>query len=494
MKRTMLRGALVLLLVGFCTGAWSQGDFALEYRLSEKMVELPFAWTSQWLTANEHLPDHIPDGLEADSARSFTARIAGRDVLMVTTDRMDPKTKLYLDFNRDGRISDSEVVRKHTGKRYRWYGPVALPVVGSKQRLEARFNIATGEGARRDEFVLVASPAGSRSGKVELGGVTFRIAIVDANFNGTYNDACDSFDGNYESLDADCLGIDLNGDGRLNAWCEFCPLSKMIRVRDAFYSLTVLPDGSKVRLRQVKPQLRLGQLDVGSTDVEMVVFCPEVGVIPLGGARRTWRLPAGGYTILDQRLAATDQRGARWELHRKIDTASDEGAVFVMLLKDFEGSESRLRHVGLRGKEKPRFTIQAGETTTLKLGTPLRVVPQVDIRRPHRGRRRTVVVQFEVRGQGDERYRRYAWRKRRKRECAAIRFIDKRGKVLESGRFEREELRIMDDRDTDYIEGGPADRYVWKVPASFKGTFRVEIDPKLGPFRCEGREKWHTIE
>ncbi len=472
----MLRGVLVVLLVGLCSGAWPQGDFALEYRAYKDFWETPYVGVSQWLSKNPGLPRDLPGELVGKGARSFTVRAVGGEVLMVTSE--DPEAELYVDIDRDGDLSDEKpIARWGVGGRYRWYGPVVVPVIESKGWLAARFNVVTGKTSK-DPFMLIARPAGYRTGTVRLRGDRYRIALIDFNLNGRYNDVCTAFGGDYSKLDADCFAIDLNGDGAFSSRAELAPLTEAICVWGTYYSLAVLPDGAKVRLRRVRPQFRLGRLDVGCKEMGLALFSSHTGLLILSGSKGQWDIPAGNYTVMFSAITRVDREGVKWNLPRWFKGRHETGSVIVARYTD-DGLIKQLKRGELLREQLASLTIQPGKTLKLgKMGPPLRMVTTVT--RQGSGNNLTVLINFALVGQGGEEYERSARRNGASLGPPKLRIFDDKDKLLESGSF----LPAWRD----------APDYLWEVRGSYRGKFRVEITLNIGPFNPSSKTEWYDVE
>jgi hypothetical protein len=476
MNATTVRLVLLLGSLLACSGAWPQGDFALEYREFKTVSDDPFPLVAKWITRNKGRPKGFPKSLHNHYTCSFTARAAGREVLLATS--MAAKAKVYVDLDGDGDFSGAKILPRLGKKAKYWHGPVVLPLSGSKGKLAARFNVAKGrQWAKHDMIIL--SPAGYRTGTVQLGTVAYQIALVDSNLNGRYDDVCTEFDGDYEHLDADCFAIDLNHDKQFDLYQEVCPLTKRIWVRGAYYSLRVLPDGSKVRLQRIKPEFELGKLDVGSRGVELVVFSPELGVpVLLEGKDGKWNLPAGKYTVTYHQLYRLDGKG-EWTLKRRAEGEETQSHIFLDIQRtrfgDAEPFERRLR-----SEKKLGFTISAGETQELKIGSPLHILTTVRLMMRN-NKNATVLIKCKILGQAGEEYEHAVIRSGRRAALPMFRILDETGKALKIGRFER--------RTELYGTTG----YMWKVSRQFEGKFRVEVIPDVGPFEVTQDEQWRTV-
>ena len=480
--KTKLLCALALMLVTVSAGALAQGDFPLRYKQfhfskGENVVQDPFPMVSKWLSSKRETPPGLPEHLSGEKTHTFLVRIAGKDLLMGTTLSRDPMTKLFIDLDGDGTLSDENRVRRHPGRVQRWYGPVQLPVIGPGGTWPARFNVATGS-TQDDYLALVVNPAGYRTGKIRLGARTYTIAITDGNLNGRYNEACSGFDGDFEELDCDSLAIDLDNNGRFDPDREVCPLTKTIYVRGVCYSLTVLPDGSKVRLKQVDPKFDFGELDVGDQGMELVLFSPALGLIPLQGHQGKWKLPAGEYTVMFNRLHRTDSQGVKWSMTQRFK--HKRKGSYVTLTEKAELSDEGFHYHSIdrrpRSLKTQRFTVPTGGTARPKIGLPLRKVTYVTTDRAGRD----MLVEFGLVGQGGEEYPAVATAKGHRYDRPDLQIIGEEGEILEEATLGRTRLSTLG--------------HSWEIPKRFNGKFRAEVTPHVGPFEVASEEeKWLTV-
>ncbi len=471
MRAVTICSVLLCLLWPVARNARCQGDFTLTYTPFKSLWNPHAVNLSRTVLEDKKASAEIPGKLRGKKVAFYTASVAGRDLLLAMAD--DEDAKLYVDVDGDGDPFNDKPYRPKGRRSDRFgparsYGPISVPVGESKGSLSASFHVDTVgysiSRKRAPDLRLVL--AGRPMGTVQLGRQTYRIALFDCNFDGRYDEVCDSFDGDYRSMDADCFAIDLNGDGRFYTSKEFQPLSKRIFVAGKCYTLAVLPDGSKVRLRQVQSGLKLGALETQGKGVELLLFTPEVGLVTLHGPRTQWALPAGAYTLMQWHLTLNDETETRWDLYPPVVP-----------------------------ERRQTFQIAEGETYELKIGLPLRVETRVSVGSASNGARRRVSVRYRLRGQGGEEYAGRAYRNGRPYRPAQIRFLDETGRVLETGTLKHEESRIEREGErTMYLEGGATTDYSWKVPAEFHGKFCVKIKLFLGPFEWKAEDTWHTID
>ena len=100
-----------------------------------------------------------------------------------------------------------------------------------------------------------------RAGEVLLEGKTYRVALVDSDFDGRFNELSVPPVIDDRNPGCDVFAMDLDGDLRFRygraGESEIAPLGKLIRVAGRYYSIEAAEDGSTVEFRQA--ELVLGQ-------------------------------------------------------------------------------------------------------------------------------------------------------------------------------------------------------------------------------------------
>ena len=304
-----------------------------------------------------------PEGL-SDKARSYIVSLGDRHFFAIVDPVSPPR--LYLGPAEDGDLAAAPPIAGTVREGTCVFSPVAFPPGEGKGGAPIKMRLMTlNEGQ-----LLALCPAGNFSGEVTLGGRTYRVALVDANGNGRVSDVSGLSADGKEWRGQDRLAIDLNQDGRFT-WTAEAPevqwLCKTVRVRDVYYSMQVAPDGSSIRLEELKP--KMGTLDCGGADASLVLVS-EMGIHALGGGDGKWLLPEGEYITRSLTLSKRDRAGEKW-------TLSDLSAFGTL----------------------SRVTVRRGETATLKVGPPLALKVEAVSGGPGR-----VTLNLGLVGCGGERY------------------------------------------------------------------------------------------
>jgi RNA polymerase sigma-70 factor (ECF subfamily) len=247
-------------------------------------------------------------------------------------------------------------------------------------------------------------PAFYREGKVVLEGKTHRVVLVDADFDGRFNESFVPPAVNRIDPGCDVLAIDLDGDsgffgGQHGDVPEIMPLCKLINVDGRYYQIKAAEDGCTVEFRRVEPQF--GVLDLGGKAVELELWS-NAGRQRLSGAGQAWRLPAGRYGVAALDLTEIEG-GDRW--------------VFEM----FRAEAGQLKD----------FEIKPGRTTAFKVGPPFQIRASMErlVRNPD------VTVGFELRGQAGELYSGAPKRNGKEPPEPSFKILNGAGQIVQSGRF-----------------------------------------------------------
>jgi hypothetical protein len=166
---------------------------------------------------------------------------------------------LWLDTDGDGLWSDE---KGYVGRRL-WafsmtatyeFGPVFLKQGSTEPGGDAFYAHCS------DGRWLTFWPAFYRDGSVVLDGKSYRIALVDSDFDGRFNEPAVPPVGGGRDPGGDAFAIDLNGDSefvrrRPDEPPEVMPLGKVICIEGRYYALAVAEDGSTIEFRQAEPAL-----------------------------------------------------------------------------------------------------------------------------------------------------------------------------------------------------------------------------------------------
>jgi hypothetical protein len=343
----------------------------------------------------------------ADAPREpayFVIRVGHRDIPAVTyrSTRLPGQVVFCLDTDGDGLLSDE---RGYLGLRLAYFafqtyefGPVYLRQGATNPGGDV-FYVQCTNG---EWFTLW--PAFYREGRVVLNGKTYKIALVDQDFDGRFNEsfvppAVDSRDPG-----CDVLALDLNGDGKYG-WghageSEIMPLSKLVKLGGVHYRMDVAEDGGTIEFRQARPSS--GQLDLGDAEVVLGLWS-DAGHQRVSSFGGKVNLPAGRYAVVTLELTEKDAAGDRW--------------TFVM----GKGGWGRLGD----------FEIRPGATTSFKIGAPFQVKASMQ----RYGQNPFITVGFELEGRASERYSGLGRKDGKEAPEPGFKIVNGAGQVVHSGRF-----------------------------------------------------------
>jgi hypothetical protein len=407
------KAILFIVLAGAVLTVWTcakrepveEGRVSLKFKSVSNEDDMPLGLATQYLASSTDKPPELkdlPKGITADYV-CFLAELAGRNTPMVlgSYSRLE-HSMLYVDTNGDGRLSDEKSYRvkviklpRPEGQEYR-FGPILMMSRDTEGKFEIKFYAMTGHGRQ-----LVLYPSGYRAGKVRLGESTYKVAVVDGDFDGRYDKVFLPPLGESYWPGCDILAIDLTQDG---AWqfssfwtSEVTPLAKMLKLHNTYYGIDVAPDGTTIELKKVQPEL--GTLDFGGANVKLKLWSGTVEEF-LCGSDGKWQIPTGEYSALFIELNEIDSERNAWTFRGYRDTGS---------LRDFE--------------------IQAGQTTTFKIGPPFTITAEAR-QIAHR-----VSIGLKLEGCAGEQYCFPVKKGSRRQPTPTFKIVDESGKVLTSGRF-----------------------------------------------------------
>ena len=287
------------------------------------------------------------------------------------------KARLRIDTDGDGSLSDE---REYIGtwltmfriQRVYEFGPVTIK--------------HEGDGAKASWFYISCTDGKWVSlyqtryceGRVELDGRAYKIALVDCNYNGKYNDVLAPPVESWRNPECDAFAIDLDGDSRLNfgrpCESELMPLSRLIKVNERYYQLDVAEDGQTIEFRRAKPAF--GTLDLGDENVALRLYS-DAGHQHLISSKEKLRLPAGKYSAVELKLTETDSAGNEW----LFDTERARGGAGAGKLGAFE--------------------IRPDETTSFEIGPPFQAKTSMEKRSTTS---RDALVKYYLQGRAGELY------------------------------------------------------------------------------------------
>jgi hypothetical protein len=325
----------------------------------------------------------------------FMIRVGDKDVPGITyrsTDRAR-QFKLCLDTNGNGLLSDEkQYVCTGLHKGYK-FGPVSTRYGNTTNRAGVFY--AEYYPGRQVEYY----PVLYRQGQVVLDGKAYKIALLDCDYDGKYNEPIMMPPKDYRRPECDVLAMDLDGDSKFDSGqTEIMPLSNLVKVNEQYYSIQAAEDGSIIEFGKARPQF--GTLDVGDRQVDLSLLS-DTAYQQLSGSSGKWNLPAGKYCAVSLKLTEKDSAAKQWTL------------------KNTSKGLSKLSN----------FEIRPGETTSLQIGGPLQIKATME----RNGE--DIMIGFDLEGQAGELYAPCAKMNGTNVPEPEFKIFDGSEQVVHSGRF-----------------------------------------------------------
>jgi len=259
----MSRKLFVIVFTALC---FSVGTLAYEADLHyiDSILDLTRVCRPQGVKLSAH---SIPNLSEPDyqGTPSYGAIPLNGDVFPLVLDQGAKESVLYVDTDR------SSVLRKVDWERQLWDGSLLASVpfsvsyedlnYPSTYRIFLIWNPLT-------PTVLTYCHASYRSGEIQLGDITYLIALID-----------DNTDGRYDDLDRDIMFIDTDQDGELFTTAdshEWYWLDEPLNIEGTVYrASSVSPAGSRITIKETddwvaeKPPLEVGFPSPGFTGLDI---------------------------------------------------------------------------------------------------------------------------------------------------------------------------------------------------------------------------------
>lgn len=257
-------------------------------------------------------------------------------ILTMVLDRSAPEATLYdvlyMDRDNDNDLAEEaplHMTRQNGFETY--FEPVLLtfPVAGEVRKTLVRvrtFNL----GPQGAPAAVLLHPAGCLEGSGRLDGKSCRVAVVDANLNGTYADAWE------RGRPGDLLLMDSNGDGQYDLKGslprfrsdEVRPFSPLWQIAGRWWDATVAQDGSALTLAPTDREM--GQVNYRGPEVKMVLSSRHLGILTATLTEGVSNFPAEEYSLQSARLTAKDEHGRQWA----VDVAPPESEAPVRVATD----------------------------------------------------------------------------------------------------------------------------------------------------------------
>ncbi len=333
----------------------------------------------------------------------FLAKIADREIPLII-DR-GSKSKLYLDTDADGCLSDEKSFTPKTIKKrlfgpvdYHRFGPVSVKFEQAAEKFAQQIYVFT-----RDSYMrrLILGPAVYRKGKILLDNNIYEVTVIDGNFDGKYDKLFSPPVERIYQPGCDSFAIDLNRNGKLDFnyyhHSELMPLSRMVKVGNSYYSINVAESGESIELNKIRPDL--GTLDLGNANVKLKLWS-DTAQQYIFNFKNSVQIPAGRYQAFFVELSLIDSEKNTCNFTSYTNTGT---------LGNFE--------------------ISKNQTTSFKIGPPFKIMTTAQ------QNRNTVSIGCTLLGQAGEQYRPNFKKNGMQVSPAVLRIIDEHDNVVYSGRF-----------------------------------------------------------
>ncbi len=214
---------------------------------------------------------------------------------------------------------------------------------------------------------------GYYTGFVSLGGSNRRIAVVDFNSNGLFNDYFKVpslwTSGDRLLANGDQILIDTDGDGRLEGRYpgekELYPYARYVQVDGRWYSLDIAAHGAKVEVETAQP--RLGTIEIsarkGSYSVQLA---PAGGVLKLVPTDQTIQVPADTYRLFRYTAEAKNSSG-NWCYDARAAKSEKKFEVVENAILPLRLGPPLFVNVSYRTQDAQADQPKAGDTIVLRL-------------------------------------------------------------------------------------------------------------------------------
>ena len=385
-------------VVGGLTGpVLGQGTFPLEFRES-KIEETP-ALSETYYSCSRSVgkPDAV-GSVPGNLPEQITYfRFGPEDAVTWLLATSGTKPVLYVDTDRDGNLAEETPVSGTRDQSGITFAGASVPGADGRS-VRVRMTSHTRQTTQAPGCLHVTA-AGYRTGQVRLGGKAYRVAVIDGDMSGRYNDVPA---GPLPDRRVDAVVIDRNGNGQFERFDptgnppEWSPLAKALAVDGAWYAVTVAADGSKIDLSPTQPAY--GHLDLGPHRLTLGAFS-DFGYQHIKTQGGKVRVPAGRYAAVSLELLKSDGT-ADWRLQ----LAPDPGRLGT-------------------------FVVEAGQTFSLPLGPPLIPTAGVELAGG------TVRLDYRLAGRSGERYAPAVMKGSTRVPPPGLEIVDPTGKIIYSGKF-----------------------------------------------------------
>ncbi len=344
------------------------------------------------------------DAKEAEEKKSESVLSALSKVLTGDTKKAEEETtpfkpvpydRLYIDTDRDGDLTDEEVIeasstRNDSNNRYYScnFPRIDLPIEVESVPVDYAITLSTmAYGDDKFGYVNGSFQAGAyREGEITLDGKKRRLVLIDFNGNGrfddpsTFRDSAGSSSERVYTIRGDRLYVDpdMNASGRsaydVTSADDMFAVGSLLCLDGRFYKMTVSPSGDKLTLEPA--DLDVGYVTNAVGNYRAVIY-GDLGLIKIQSDESGKApVPAGSWKLMNYTLDRTGYEEKKAK--EKNEEPSILGVLTEALGTDDNGRPPRRTVVAASGTNRYKAVdVKEDETVELPFGPPYR--PEVDV-------------------------------------------------------------------------------------------------------------------
>lgn len=304
--------------------------------------------------------------------------------------------RLYVDFNRNGDLTDDEPLKAGPGPRFGGsyhrseFPRMTLEVEADGVTFECPFRLSAGMNISENGVIDYAwvslQNAAYREGKITLDDKTHEIVLLDYNSDGSFNGLFrvnESIKMHNDTLypeSGDMVLID--PDHKAPRYSGYHPsdspdrqyLSNLVNIEGRYYRISVTPSGHQVTIE--KADLPMGAVSNSNGPYRAVLF-GEQGMIKIAGDKdKPVAVPAGEWRLLEYQINLTDAPAASQpkSTPKPRRSLGQRLAGILGISGDSGGggsTEPKMTLVGARATSKGKsVNVAEGKTEVLPFGPP----------------------------------------------------------------------------------------------------------------------------
>ncbi|MBN1908726.1 MAG: hypothetical protein JW818_03220 [Pirellulales bacterium] len=314
-----------------------------------------------------------------------------------------PYTRLYLDLNHNGDLTDDKVIEADTSadsrrRVYRSYAYYTFPVMtvpievdGAKA--DYMFRMSVSVNARGEQIYANGSvqAAGYREGQITLDGQEYRVVAIDFNGNGRFDDTTSmrtagSPTRRYIRPDLGDLLFLVKPDSRVSYGSVYSPstqqtehlVGKHLNVKGRLYEMKLSPVGDELTLVPVEGAR--GFVTNPNEGYQAVVYNDEMGPLKISGdASGKAELPPGDWKLYSYTIDRTtppkaEEKAEADTASEKTDEAKSEEKKAKKVIRPRRARPTDTMVYARAMPEYNAVTVAEGETVEMPFGPPFQPI------------------------------------------------------------------------------------------------------------------------